>query len=270
MRQVLVDRAELFIAHSSDRLPRHLVAEFMAVGVDAGAHRGDELLKLPSPHKIEVGPERPELPWHAAGQLRAMARAAILIRQDIFAIQQSGTRGRRRDGTDGYRVSHRQHAGAQHHDTQQVEVIGRIVGWLSACREAADIGDNGAHILVAQFSGIRVGHDDQPAAVRVDAVANGSKDIAIRPAAQWPGGCQIGGYERPDRYRKVLADLQASCEYAGLSVASAAEAVRDRFAALNLLRCARYSCDRSRGCAGIQLEQPDDHDQAYQAGDGRQ
>ena len=121
--QIFIDCAELFIAHSSDRPPRHFLAEFMAVGINAGAHRGDELLKLPSLDKIEIGPERPKLSGHATGQLGAMARTAILIRQDVLAIQQSGARRRRRDGADGYRLSLRQHAGAQHRDTQQVEMI---------------------------------------------------------------------------------------------------------------------------------------------------
>jgi len=79
MRQVFVDRIELFIAHSSDWLPRHFLAEFMAVGINAGTHRGDELLKLPSLHKTKIGPERPKLSGHTTGQLGAVARTAILI-----------------------------------------------------------------------------------------------------------------------------------------------------------------------------------------------
>ena len=57
----------------------------MAGGIDAGAHGGHELRKLPVLDEIEVGSERPELPRDAAGQIRAMAFATILIRQDIFA-----------------------------------------------------------------------------------------------------------------------------------------------------------------------------------------
>ena len=75
MGQIFINCAELFIAHSSDWLPRHFLAEFMAVGINAGTHRGDELLKLPSLHQIEIGPERPKLTRHAAGQLRAVAPA---------------------------------------------------------------------------------------------------------------------------------------------------------------------------------------------------
>src|SRR5260221_4286235 len=127
MRQVLINRAELFIAHSSDCPPRHFLAEFMSIGIYAGTHRGHELLKLPSLYKIEVGPKRPELSGHATGQFSPMAPTAILIRQDVLAILQSGTRRRRRDGSDGYRISRRQHAGAQQHDAQQVEMIRRIV-----------------------------------------------------------------------------------------------------------------------------------------------
>src|SRR5258705_12381648 len=100
MRQVLIDRAELFIAHSSDWLPRHFLAEFMSVGINAGTHRDDELLKLPSLYKIKVGPKRPKLSGHATGQFGAMARTAIRIRQDVLAIQQTGTRSRCRDGKE--------------------------------------------------------------------------------------------------------------------------------------------------------------------------
>jgi len=87
MRQVFVDRIELFIAHSSDWLPWHFLAQFMSVGINAGTHRGHKLLKLPSLYKIEIGPERPKLARHTASQMGAMARAAILVRQDVLAIQ---------------------------------------------------------------------------------------------------------------------------------------------------------------------------------------
>jgi hypothetical protein len=59
---IFIDRPEFFIAHSSDRPPRHLLAEFVAVGIDAGAHGGDEFLKLPSFYKIEVGPSGASCP----------------------------------------------------------------------------------------------------------------------------------------------------------------------------------------------------------------
>jgi hypothetical protein len=39
-----------------------LLAEFVAVGIDAGAHGGDEFLKLPSFYKIEVGPSGASCP----------------------------------------------------------------------------------------------------------------------------------------------------------------------------------------------------------------
>src|SRR5262245_17266722 len=84
--QIFINRPELFIAHSSDRLPRHFLADFVTTRVDPRSHRRDEFLKLPSFHKIEVGPERAKLTRHAAGQLCAMASATILIRQDVFAV----------------------------------------------------------------------------------------------------------------------------------------------------------------------------------------
>jgi hypothetical protein len=76
MRQVLVDRIEFFVAHSSDWPPRHFLAELMSVGINAGTHRGDKLLKLPPLYKIKVGPERPKLAGHATGQFGTMARTA--------------------------------------------------------------------------------------------------------------------------------------------------------------------------------------------------
>src|ERR1700752_2993351 len=58
--------------------------------------------------------------------------------------------------------------------------------------------------------------DDQPLAVRVDVVANGPKNVGIRPAIQSTGGCQVGGYKRPYRHGKVLADIEATGERAAL------------------------------------------------------
>ena len=67
MGQKFVDGGQFVIIHSSDRTPRHLFAEFTAVGIDAGAHGGDEFRKLPVLDEVEVGSERPDLPGHAAG-----------------------------------------------------------------------------------------------------------------------------------------------------------------------------------------------------------
>jgi len=93
VRQIFIDRPEIFIGHSPDGLPRHLLAKFMAVGIDTGAHGGDEFLKLPSLYKIEVGPERRQLAGHTAGQFVAVAGAAILIRQDISPYCKLGLLG---------------------------------------------------------------------------------------------------------------------------------------------------------------------------------
>src|ERR1700722_19463668 len=57
----------------------------MAIGIATGAHGGDEFLKLPSLYKIEVGPERRQLTGDTAGQLVAVAGAAILIRLVMLA-----------------------------------------------------------------------------------------------------------------------------------------------------------------------------------------
>jgi hypothetical protein len=68
VNQIFIDCGQFFIIHSSDRTPRHLFAEFMASGIDAGAHGDDEFRKLPLLDKIEVGSER--LPRHAAVKSR--------------------------------------------------------------------------------------------------------------------------------------------------------------------------------------------------------
>src|SRR5258708_27791305 len=73
--QKFIDGGQFVIIHSSDRTPRHLFPEFMAVGVDVGAHGGDELRKLPVLDMIEVGSERPHLLAHAAGPTGALASA---------------------------------------------------------------------------------------------------------------------------------------------------------------------------------------------------
>src|SRR5882672_4403138 len=76
--QKFIDGGQFVIIHSSDRTTRHLFPEFMAVGIDVGAHDDNELRKLPVLNKIEVGSERPHLLGHAAGQTEAVASAAKL------------------------------------------------------------------------------------------------------------------------------------------------------------------------------------------------
>jgi hypothetical protein len=43
-------------------LPRHLLAECMTVGIDAGSHRGDEFLELPFLTRSRSGPIGPSRP----------------------------------------------------------------------------------------------------------------------------------------------------------------------------------------------------------------
>src|SRR5260370_26570126 len=62
LRQIFIDRPEFFITHSSDRPPRHLLTDSMAVGINPGAHGGDELLNLPALYTFRFGPNRPDLP----------------------------------------------------------------------------------------------------------------------------------------------------------------------------------------------------------------
>ena len=86
MSEIFVDGGQFVIIHSSDRTPRHLLADLMAVRIDAGAHGSDEFHKLPILNKIEIGSERCQLSRRTAGQVFAVALAAILIRYDVLAI----------------------------------------------------------------------------------------------------------------------------------------------------------------------------------------
>jgi hypothetical protein len=59
------------------------------------------------------------------------------------------------------------------------------------------------------FAGVRVGHDDQPAPIVIDTVANGLENFTIRPPAERPSGRGIRGYERSNRYGQVFRE---ACE----------------------------------------------------------
>jgi hypothetical protein len=51
--------------------------------------------------------------------------------------------------------------------------------------------------------------------VRVDAIANRAKNLAVGPVLQSPGRGQVGGHERPDGDREIFADIEATGERAG-------------------------------------------------------
>ena len=46
----------------------------MAIGIDTSPHGGTETGERPVLDQIQVGSERRQLPWYAAGQLLAVAR----------------------------------------------------------------------------------------------------------------------------------------------------------------------------------------------------
>src|SRR5260370_37204926 len=78
VNQIRIDRSQFLIIHFSNGAPRHFLAELMAAGIGPGAHGGYELLPLPFLHKSEAGSHGPQLTFHAAGQISAVACAAIL------------------------------------------------------------------------------------------------------------------------------------------------------------------------------------------------
>jgi len=144
--------------------------------------------------RLRSGPSGPI----CSGTPRAVAFAAILIRQDVFAKLQGWALPRRSDAAGDDRLAARQHARAEHHHAQQAKLIRRIGGLLSGRGNAADICDHRLGIVVAQSAGVGVGHDRQPTPVRVGAIANRAKDLAVGPVLQWPGRGQVGGHDRPD------------------------------------------------------------------------
>src|ERR1700738_4097539 len=131
-------------------------------------------------------------------------------------------------------------------------MVGRIVGSLSGGRQAAKVCDDSHCIVIAQFAGVGVGHDDQPVPIFVDAVANGPKNVSIRPAAKLPGGSEVGGHKRSERHWKVLGDIETTGERGGFRMAAAAEAVGYRPAAHNLFGPAGNLQVGGGGAAGRQ------------------
>src|SRR5260370_5917801 len=113
-------------------------------------------------------------------------------------------------------------------------MVGRIVGSLSGGRQAAKVCDDSHCIVIAQFAGVGIGHDDQPVPIFVDAVANGPKNVSIRPAAKLPGGSEVGGHKRSDRHWKVLGDIETTEQRGGSAIAAAAESLGYRPSRPNL------------------------------------
>ena len=83
MDEILVYCRQFYIVHLSNRLPRHLLAEFMSGGIDPGTHGRNELPRLPILYKIQAGTDRSQLPLNSTYQIGAVAFAAILVGQDI-------------------------------------------------------------------------------------------------------------------------------------------------------------------------------------------
>src|SRR5271163_2357667 len=106
---------------------------------------------------------------------------------------------------------------------------------LSRGRQVAKIGDDGLCVVVAQLPGIGVGHDDQPATIAIDTIANGPENLAIRPATERPGRSEIGRDEGANRHRQIITDVGAAGERRCLRMTAATEAVGDFLAALNLV-----------------------------------
>src|SRR5215472_11371303 len=121
MREIFVDCAKLFIIHLADRTPGHLmVIDVMAGWVDAGAQSGDEIIPLPVLNQSKAGSDRAKLSRHAATQIGAVTRAAVVIGEDIFAIFGRRCLGRGGDGARDDRLNAREQAGTQHDEAERI------------------------------------------------------------------------------------------------------------------------------------------------------
>src|ERR1700761_7089575 len=108
------------------------------------------------------------------------------------------------------------------------------VGPCAGAGQLADIGDDRPGIVIAELARIGQRHDDQPAPVGADAVANGAEDFAVRPLFQQPRGREVRRYKGAEARRKIFADVEASGQRSGSGMACPAKAVGNRFAAADL------------------------------------
>src|SRR5215468_6278117 len=154
--QIFVECGQLFIVHSSDETPRHLLSQMIAIGVRASAHRGDEFLSFPLLYQVQPGSDGANLAWPAAVQVSAVALTAILKTGDIFSVLRRGSLSRCRDDPVEYRFTCWEQARTQHHEPQQTELIRGIHGCSSGRRLAAQVCDEGLYVFVTQFPGVGI------------------------------------------------------------------------------------------------------------------
>src|SRR6202043_866449 len=121
---------------------------------------------------------------HPALQIGAVAFAAILVGQDVFAVWRGGALGRGLNDAGQYRLSSRKHAGPQHRQAERVEMVRWLRRPLPRGRLIADVSDYSAYVLVAQFASVGVAHHDQPATVRIHAIADRAEYLPIRPGGE--------------------------------------------------------------------------------------
>ncbi len=67
-----MDRAQFVIVYSTDRLPRHVFADSVAIRVDAGAKGFDKLFKVLARRETQIGADRRKLTWRAPGGLSSV------------------------------------------------------------------------------------------------------------------------------------------------------------------------------------------------------
>src|SRR5437879_5223631 len=69
MDEIFVDCRQFVIVHSSNRPPRHLLAEFMSRGINPGAQGRNELGRLPILHHVQPGTDGTQLPLDSTCQI---------------------------------------------------------------------------------------------------------------------------------------------------------------------------------------------------------
>ena len=105
---------------------------------------------------------------------------------------------------------------APQHDQDPAGWVGRrLRRYLTRGRQTADVGDDGLNVFVAQFSGIRIRHHDQPTTLRIHAVADRSKYLAIRPMGESSGWRKVSRTQRSQAEVKNPANIHTARERSG-------------------------------------------------------
>ena len=244
----------------------------MAIRINTRAERGGELLERPALDHRQARSDRAEAVRVTAAQILAVAEHTVLIAQDVGAVLGCRGLGGRDDRRRGRRFAGRQHARTEHQDPQEGRLVERLLRLVVDGRLAAQEGDDGLDVFIAQVAAAGVRHDEERAALVVDAVADGVEDLGVRPGFQRAAGREVSGDEATDWQRDIFADIDAAGERQVVRerVTARAEHAGQVLTTGDLLGCA---CDRHflqrDGARHVSLVEPDDSHGADEGQDQR-